>query len=234
MAQHIFFDFFGTLVSYSSSRREQGYEVSHRTLREAGAPQGYEEFLDLWCEVSDEFELKFASTHQEFSMSQVGSAFLQRALGMRPPAQLTERFVDAYLSEWNKGVHYLPGLRELLVRLSSRYDLAVITNTSDSPLIHAHLRQMGIDDLFEAVVTSVEYGFRKPHSGIFQHAMDLVGAVAEHSFYVGDTFEADYVGSASVGMRGFLIDPDRRHDVHPSARLENLFDLEGKLRALEI
>jgi putative hydrolase of the HAD superfamily len=92
MPQHIFFDFFGTLVSYSPSRRDQGYEVSHRTLREAGASHEYEAFLDLWCEVSDQFELKVAPSQQEFSMQALGSAFLERALGMPPSEELTSRF----------------------------------------------------------------------------------------------------------------------------------------------
>ena len=162
-------------------------------------------------------------------MVQLGDAFLQRALGTAPSADLTARFVDAYLSEWNKGVHYLPGIREFLVRLSRQYNLAVITNTSDSQIIHAHLRQMGVDDLFKAVVTSVEYGFRKPHPGIFRHAGHLVGASPESSIYVGDSFEADYCGSSAAGMRPFLIDPDRRSDVREGSRLESLFDLENQL-----
>src|SRR5262245_6046931 len=171
MLRSIFFDFFGTLVDYSPSRREQGYDVSHGILRDAGASHGYEEFLDLWCEVSDEFELKCAGTHQEFSMHQLGHAFLARALGSRPSDQITSRFVDAYLAEWNKGVRYLPGLRDFLVRLSGEFRLGMISNTSDSALVHEHLRQLGVADLFSVTVTSVEYGFRKPHAGIFQHAM---------------------------------------------------------------
>jgi putative hydrolase of the HAD superfamily len=229
MAHYIFFDFFGTLVSYSPSRREQGYEISHRVLQEAGGPQEYEEFLDLWCEVSDEFDLKSATAHQEFSMNEIDNTFLLRALGNRPSERLTARFVDSYLMEWNKGVRYLPGLPEFLSRLSDRYGLALITNTSDSDLISAHLRQIGVGNLFRVVVTSVEYGFRKPHPGIFQHAMGLLGARPAESIYVGDSFEADYCGASSVGMRSFLIDPDRRSAVPEPARLENLFDLEGKL-----
>jgi putative hydrolase of the HAD superfamily len=228
--EHIFFDFFGTLVSYSPNLRDQRYEISHQTLCEAGACHDYEEFLDLWCAVSDEFEAKAAQSRQEYSMLDVGSAFLRRALGDPPSDRLTSRFVGAYLAEWNKGVHYLPGLREFLARLLRRYRLAVITNTSDSEIIHTHLRQMGVDDLFPTVVTSIEYGFRKPHAGIFKHAMDVVGARPEESIYVGDGFEPDYCGSFSAGMRPFLIDPGRKHNVGEDVRLANLFDLEGRLR----
>jgi putative hydrolase of the HAD superfamily len=81
-------------------------------------------------------------------------------------------------------------------------------------------------------VTSVEYGSRKPHPGIFQHAMGLVGARPTESIYVGDSFEADYRGGSSAGMRAFLIDPDRQSPVPDSARLINLFELENSLRVV--
>ena|SRR5688572_4665779 len=111
MLNHIFFDFFGTLVAYSPSRRDQGYSISHKILKDAGATHSYDEFLDLWCMVSEEFDAESAKTHREYSMMEVGEAFLQRMFG-QPHAQLTPRFVNAYLVEWNKGVHYFPGLSE--------------------------------------------------------------------------------------------------------------------------
>jgi HAD superfamily hydrolase (TIGR01549 family) len=207
--------------------------VSHQILREAGAPHGYEEFLDLWCEVSDEFDSKSSANLQEHSMEALGNAFLTRALGSTPAAHVTSRFVDAYLAEWSKGVVYLRGLREFLIRLSGQYRLGLISNTSDSQHVREHLGQLGVTDLFDVTVTSLEYGLRKPHPGIFQHAMDLMGSRPEESAYVGDSFEADYRGSSAAGMRAFLIDSDRRDDVPETARLASLFDLEERLRPLD-
>src|SRR5262245_59958259 len=121
MLNHIFFDFFGTLVAYSPSRRDQGYSISHKILNDAGATHSYDEFLDLWCMVCEEFDATSAKTHREYSMMEVGEAFLHRAFGQQPRAKLTSRFVDVYLAEWSKGVHYLPGLSEFIERLSKRY-----------------------------------------------------------------------------------------------------------------
>ena len=229
MLNHIFFDFFGTLVAYSPSRRDQGYSISHKILKDAGATHSYDEFLDLWCIVSEEFDTSAEKTHREFSMMEVGEAFLQRMFEQQPQAELTSRFVNAYLAEWNKGVRYLPDLSKFVERMSKRYRLGVITNTSDSEIVLNHLEQTGVRGLFDVVVTSVEFGLRKPHPDIFHFAMREVGAGPQSSAYVGDSFEADYRGALAAGMRPFLIDPQNSSPVAEEARLANLFDLEQRL-----
>lgn len=98
MASHVLFDFFGTLVEYSPSRTDQGYDRSFSLLRSAGFRRGYEEFLSLWSRVSSEFDRAAESSHREFSMDELVESFLERALGSAP-AGLTTRFVDTYLEE---------------------------------------------------------------------------------------------------------------------------------------
>lgn len=98
MASHVLFDFFGTLVEYSPSRTDQGYDRSFSLLRGAGFRGGYEEFLSLWSRVSSEFDRVAESSHREFSMDELVESFLERALGSAP-AGLTTRFVEAYLAE---------------------------------------------------------------------------------------------------------------------------------------
>ena len=162
-------------------------------------------------------------------MEEVAGAFLARALGPVRPAQLTGDFVSAYLDEWNAGVRYLAGVGELLGRLAERFTLALITNTHDAALVPGHLRRMGVSSYFAKLVTSVELGVRKPAAQIFQHSLRELGASADRAVYVGDSFEADYCGARSAGLRALLIDPEARHPVPAEERLVSIFDLEPSL-----
>ena len=56
MTTHVLLDFFGTLVDYSASRTEQGYERSFALLQAAGCRLDYQAFLSLWSEVFLEFD----------------------------------------------------------------------------------------------------------------------------------------------------------------------------------
>ncbi|MCG8591067.1 MAG: HAD family hydrolase [Proteobacteria bacterium] len=224
-ATHLLFDFFGTLVEYSASRTEQGYGRSYALLRSAGAPLGYDEFLSQWSRISEEFDAAAERSRREFSMLELVDAFLGRVSPVHDDA-LVRNFADTYVSEWNRGVRYLPGVRELLARLHGRFTLAVITNTHDSTLVPRHLERMDVSGYFQHVVTSVEFGARKPAPEIFQHALGLLGAAAEDCVYVGDNYEADYRGAMAAGIRPLLIDPAETAPVGPETRLGSVLEVE--------
>jgi len=228
MATHLFFDFFGTLVDYSPSRTEQGYERSFALLREAGARLDYGEFLSLWSEVAEGFEAEAERTRREFSMVELGRAFLARVPGA-PPVEGAEELVRVYVEEWNQGVTYLDGVVPLLERLSRRFPLAVITNTHDHHLVPAHLERMGAARFFERVITSVELGTRKPAVEIFAHAVRAGGAAAADCVHVGDSYHADYRGALAAGLRPLLIDPQRRAPVPDGHRIASVLEVESRL-----
>jgi putative hydrolase of the HAD superfamily len=226
---HVLFDFFGTLVDYSASRTEQGYEKSFALLRDLGSPLDYAGFLDFWSEVSAQFDRWSEESYREFSMSEVGRAFLERAVPGGHSASDVSRFLASYIDEWNQGVRYQAGVAELLARLSGGFELAIVTNTHDPDLVPGHLEQMGASGHLRQVVTSVEFGLRKPHPAIFRHALDLLGVAAERCLYVGDDPIADYRGARGAGIRALLVDPEGRADVPQRDQVSSVLELERVL-----
>jgi putative hydrolase of the HAD superfamily len=77
---HVLLDFFGTLVRYSPSRTEQGYHASHALAASMGARMDYQGFLQAWAAESALFDERSAVGDSEFSMEEVGAAFLSRIL----------------------------------------------------------------------------------------------------------------------------------------------------------
>jgi putative hydrolase of the HAD superfamily len=228
MTTHLVFDFFGTLVSYSASRTDQGYERTFELLRDAGSRLGYDEFLSLWSEISAGFDEAAERSNREFSMLELATAFLARAVGPAE-SELASQFAETYISEWNKGVRYVDGVASLLERLESRHTLSIITNTHDPDLVPRHLQQMGVSHLFKEVVTSVEFGIRKPAAEIFDHALGLLDTSIENCIYIGDNYEADFVGARSAGIRALLIDPLDSAPITSEDRLSSILEIEKKL-----
>jgi len=222
---HIFFDFFGTLVEYSASRTEQGYERSHQVLLSNGAALTYERFLEKWAATWRTFDLQAEANHDEFSMDDVVSGFFEKALALSADPDKVRHFRDVYLKEWNKGVQYIAEVPALLKQLSESHTLALVTNTHSADFVHQHLRNIGVSHFFSAVVTSVEHGKRKPHASIFEEALRITKGRSDQSIYVGDSFQADYIGSTGVGMRCLLIDPQKLHGVREEDRIESVLDV---------
>lgn len=226
---HILFDFLGTLVGYSPSRTEQGFARSHDITRTLGTTLTYEEFLAEWSKTSERFDRLSDVDDREYSMADIGTAFLRDVLGRAPARIEVDLLVRTYLSEWNKGVRHLAGISDLLAGLATGYRLAVVSNTQDADLVPGHLEAMGARRLFDVVVTSFEVGRRKPHPGIYAAALDRLLIDPACAVFVGDTYDADYQGPSQAGIRSFLIDPHRRAAIPDAARLSSIFDLPARL-----
>lgn len=226
---HILFDFFGTLVSYSPNCTKQGFARSHDITRTLGATLTYREFLARWATASEQISRLSDIDDREYSMADIGTAFLRDVLGRTPAYTEVDLLVQTYLSEWNKGVRYPAGITDLLAELATRYRLAVVSNTQEADLVPDHLKAMGAHHLFDAVVTSFEVGWRKPHSKIYAVALDQLRIDPACAVFVGDTYNADYQGPSQAGIRSFLIDPHRRAAIPDAARLSSIFELPARL-----
>jgi putative hydrolase of the HAD superfamily len=226
---HVLFDFFGTLVEYSASRTAQGYAQAYDLLTQSGSKLSYEQFLSLWELTFLEFERSSEVSLVEFSMDDVCTEFLRRAIASPTRFALIRQFRDTYLNEWNQGVTYVSGVPLLLAELRQRYNLVLITNTHHAALVRNHLDQMNVSQYFSTVVTSVDFGKKKPSPEIFAHALELSEGTAKTSVYVGDSFVADYQGAHKAGMRCLLIDPTERFEIRQSARIGSVLELRKHL-----
>ncbi|HEY0530945.1 MAG TPA: HAD family hydrolase [Actinoplanes sp.] len=217
----ILFDFFGTLVSYSPSRVDQGYPRCHEFLREQGSALSYDDFLTGIDACFASFDARSDIDDSEFSMGEVAAAFLEGAAVGGDPAE----FERLYLAEWSAGVVVPRGLEELLRGLSRAHRLAVVSNTHSSTMVPDLLQRAGIADLFDAVVLSVDVGRRKPHPKIYATALAATGTPAEEAIFVGDSYPADFAGPDAAGITAFLIDPGKSADVPAERRIDSVFDL---------
>lgn len=99
--------------------------------------------------------------------------------------------------------HYLfPDAASTVLALNARgYRLAVATARAQSAAVTAReLKELGLPDVFAAIVAAGEAGYRKPHPRVFESAARQMGVRPEHSVVVGDDYERDIVPAASIGM----------------------------------
>ncbi len=222
-------DFFGTLVHYSPSRVDQGYERSHSLLTEWGAELGYAEFLARWSDTSADFDAASDVDDREFSMHELVTAFLAGVLPRPPDDDEVDALVRTYIDEWNAGVTPIDGVGATLAGLAQDHRLAVVTNTHHPTLVPDHLAAMDLAPHVEAVITSVEVGWRKPHPAIYAAALEAIHADPAATTFVGDTRAPDYDGPRAHGMQALLIDPDRKHAILDAHRLDSILDLPEAL-----
>ena len=158
------------------------------------------------------------------------------ACGIDDPA-LAQRCGIAY-NDYRRGLLELwPGARELLASLrADGYKLALITN-GFSETHREKLTILGLDDAFDEVFIADEVGMVKPDARLFLLAAERLGVVPAACAMVGDRFDRDVRGGASVGMftvwmnvRDEALPEDLAADVVVSdlAGVEGALSLAGK------
>jgi putative hydrolase of the HAD superfamily len=115
--------------------------------------------------------------------------------------QMIEEMVSVHMKGLARATEFPDKNRRTLDLLRSKnYRLAIISNFDHAPTAYAILERFGIRSYFEKILISVEIGWRKPKADIFLKALDLLKIRSGDAIFVGDNFEADVVGSQSVGM----------------------------------
>jgi HAD superfamily hydrolase (TIGR01549 family) len=109
--------------------------------------------------------------------------------------------------------------------------MGIISNTQSRQQVPFNLENYGIQEFFNPIVLSSEYGRRKPDPAIFYHAASLADLPTSSCAYVGDKINRDIVGARRSGFR-LAIQIKHEYDdgvkdegAIPDAIIENMHDL---------
>jgi putative hydrolase of the HAD superfamily len=79
--------------------------------------------------------------------------------------------------------------------------MGIVSNTLvPGHCLDHHLESEGLLEFFPVRVYSSAVRFRKPHPRIFELALELVGAKAHRTVFIGDLLKADIAGAKKAGM----------------------------------
>jgi putative hydrolase of the HAD superfamily len=165
-----------------SKKREQYWRESRKTRKEFPTSLIYKEVLE--------------SLQEENSVNNVDHL----------DEETYEKLADMYHSfeqaEWKP----FPKTKETLEKLSKYEDikLAVLSNHPSRTMVESSLKEYNLFTYFDAVVTSAEFGKRKPDPEIFHYTLEKMGLKKNNECMVcGDEY-ADIVGGDRAGMQTIL------------------------------
>jgi len=128
----------------------------------------------------------------------------------------------------------MPQVLEAIRTLGLR--IGLISNVTSRGQVPYNLEKYGIQEYFDPVVLSSEYGRRKPDPAIFHYAARMANVPASQCLYVGDRISRDIVGARRAGY-GLAV--QIRHDFKhgekddgavPDAVIGNMLELLDILR----
>jgi len=217
----ILFDLFDTLVRFDRHRlpeiRVDGRVVRstaghlHRIMAAAAPHVTLEALYAALLESWKEAERLRAVDHREVAAPE-RFAHLFRCLALDPAAcapDLLPRLLEAHRRELSRAAEFPSHHRTLLRSLARRYRLAVVSNFDYTPTALGILETAGVAELFDTIVVSDAFGWRKPARAIFDEALRRLGTPAADALFVGDRPDIDVAGAQAAGMHAVWLNPDR-------------------------
>jgi len=216
LIEAVIFDYGGTLVVPSRSfddEKPNAVRSSYNLLRRNGLTLSYEEYLarnnavfKRYSEIEKREERDIPDLLKYEEM--IGELFPGRPEPWR--TKVAQRADDAF---WEVVVRNYPIRRETrrtLSRLRSMdLRLGIVSNHHNHGSLVKHLRDLGIAHYFARVISSAEFGTRKPDSRIFLACLSALNVKdPRKAVFVGDSPRNDVEGARSAGLHTILIVDD--------------------------
>lgn len=172
-------------------------------MKEAAITAAIDGMIDAGFRLSaGELRARVASIYDEqgLEFQRVFDELLQREFGEVDPKILASGIV-AYRRARESALVLYPHAQMTLLELAKRgIRLGVV---SDAPRLQVWLRLcgLGLQHVFDAVVTFDDTGERKPAPAPFREVLRRLGANPHESLMIGDWAERDVVGAKSLGMK---------------------------------
>lgn len=134
------------------------------------------------------------------------SRYMHDELGLaEPPEELNRLVVERMQERYRDGLPLIDGAVDAVRRLGERWPLG-LASSSNRPLIDLALREMGLDELFRATVSSEEVERGKPAPDVYVEAARRLGIAPERVVAIEDS--ANGIRSARAAGMGVVAIPN--------------------------
>jgi FMN phosphatase YigB (HAD superfamily) len=100
-----------------------------------------------------------------------------------------------------EGAELLPGVQSTLQFLRSHsVSMGIISSAVHHSFLDWALERFNVADAFDVVVSSARAGFYKSRREIYDYALDALGARADRSVHVGDSYRFDHLAARELGL----------------------------------
>lgn len=198
--QHLFFDLDHTLWDFDANARAT-LEQLHIDLKlvDKGI-NDFDQFYKNYLHHNEKLWARYRSGYikqEELRIKRMWLTLLDFKIANEELArQLSELFLQLLPSR----TLLFPHTKEVLEYLIDKgYSLHIITNGFEKTQF-GKMKNSGLEDYFQQIITSESSNSLKPQKEIFDYALQKSGAEVGNSIMIGDSIEVDIMGAMNIGM----------------------------------
>ncbi len=112
----------------------------------------------------------------------------------RPDNALASHLNNVYLTHRFEDIELFDDVPPTLTALKEKYTLGLLSNGNSYP------ERCGLEDIFQFVIFSQDYGIGKPDPRIFKITAEKAGCAGNELLHVGDSIHDDVRGALNAGI----------------------------------
>ncbi|MES2813077.1 MAG: YjjG family noncanonical pyrimidine nucleotidase [Bacteroidota bacterium] len=221
--KHIFFDLDHTLWDFDRNS-EKAFELIFKEV----LPQvNMTAFISIYAPINQACWKLYQNnliSHQELRYKRLKETFVE--LNVEVSDDLIDKISEDYILHLPNSNHLFEGCVETLEYLHKKYKLHIITN-GFAEVQFKKLNNSGIHHFFDTVTNSEMAGVKKPHKGIFEHALSVAESSKNESIMIGDCLDADIGGALNFGMDALFFNPNATEVEKHIKQITNLVELKN-------
>ena len=195
----VLFDLYGTLVDIKTN--EQRDDIFK-------AVSSFLEYRRVFIPGSELKELYFVEINQQIAKSRERHPEVDvvRALDnvLRERARTTDRYLtmitaQLYRSLSREYIRLYEDTFWTLNEFKKHYRLGIVSD-AQRVFCTPEMRMLRLEDFFDALVISSDYGFRKPDPRMFYIALAMLDVQASETAYIGNSYHTDILGAKAAGL----------------------------------
>jgi len=194
--KHIFFDLDHTLWDFEANSNQSFKFI----FNQHHIKIDFEAFKQCYYPINEAYWKKFREnkvTKEVLRFGRLNDTF--KKLNYRVSSEMIVVLSETYVNNLSNYNALIDGTLDILNYLKPKYKMYIITNGFEE-VQDKKMKNAGLNNYFNNVITSEQVGVKKPNPEIFNFALNKCNAKANESMMIGDNYEADVLGALSVGM----------------------------------
>ncbi len=143
----------------------------------------------------------------------------------RPNDALASHLNKIYLKHRFEDIELFNDVLPALETLKRKYILGLLSNGNSYP------ERCGLEDMFQFVIFSQDYGVEKPDPRIFQIAVEKAECSKKELLHIGDSLVDDVTGAKNAGIRSVWLNRQKKKN-NLGAKIDH--EISSLLELLEI
>ena len=197
----VLFDTDNTLYEYEPANKKATKAVGEKLNNLLGIKE--QEFLIKYAQSKNEIKAQLGKTASSHSRLLYFQRLLE-LLGLKAQLLIALDLEQTFWRTFLDNAPLFNGVRDIFFELKKRdIPIGIVTDLTS----HIQLRKLtyfGLEDIFDAVVTSEEVGADKPNEKVFKLALKKLNLENEENIWmVGDNPDADVIGGKKINAVTF-------------------------------